>query len=70
MDIVNHQMPWDERDVSRHSNGDKVPCNVSKLLVKLVDISSEILLFRFENFKFKMEDPRSLLGYLIYYREA
>lgn len=70
VDIVDLKLPWDERDVSTHSNGDKVPCNVFDLNVEIKGITSEMLLIKFDNFKIHMEDPRSLLGYLIYYREA
>lgn len=64
------RLPWDERDVSEISNGDKEPCSIDKLEVKISGTHSEIVLIEFENFKNKLKDPRSLLGYLIYYREA
>lgn len=63
-------LPWDERDVSPHSNGDKVPCEVHKLKASLWGVAPEIVGIKWENFKYEMEDQRSLLGYLIYYREA
>ncbi|OTF80939.1 insulin receptor-like protein [Euroglyphus maynei] len=64
-----HQ-PWDERDVSSHSNGDKVPCNVTVLDVRIKEIGPVMVIIEFENFANKMEDQRSLVGYLIYTREA
>lgn len=72
LDYVNFEswnLSFDERDVSKHTNGDKVACEVTKLSVTLWGIQSVVIGISFENFKKQMEDPRSLLGYLIYYRE-
>ena len=60
----------EERDVSKLSNGDKIACEVTSLNVELWGIQSVVVGIGFENFKWKMDDPRSLLGYLIYYRET
>lgn len=69
-DIPGHEMPWKALDVSRHSNGDKVACEVEKLKVEIWGVSSEYVGIKFDNFRKVMHDPRSLLGYLIYYRET
>jgi insulin-like growth factor 1 receptor len=61
---------WDYHDVSPHSNGDKAACKVSKLNVNISDIESEKVYIKLDNFKKQMRDERSLLGYLIYYRES
>ncbi len=70
VEIVNYSAPWDSHDVSPHSNGDKVACDVSKLKAEIWRVNSEVVGIRFQNFKEQMDDQRSLLGYLIYYRET
>ena len=62
--------PFDERDVSPLSNGDKVPCEVAPLNVSIWGVQSVVAGIYIENFKIKLIDYRNLLGYLIYYREA
>ncbi|XP_054160500.1 insulin receptor-like [Oppia nitens] len=69
-DIRNHSRPWDTHDVSPHSNGDKVACEVQELEVFIWGVKPEMVGIRFQNFKHRMDDQRSLLGYLIYYKEA
>ena len=66
------EMPkeWEDIDVSQHSNGDKVACEVTKLNVTIWFVDSEMVGIKFSNFKRQMADERSLLGYLIHYREA
>lgn len=59
---------WDERDVSIHTNGDKEACNTQKLIVETIKISSKRAFLRFDNFAKKLDDPRSLLYYLVNYR--
>lgn len=61
---------WDERDVSNHTNGDKEACNTQKLEVEFSHGTSRAALIRFQNFAAQMDDPRSLLYYLINYREV
>jgi insulin receptor len=61
---------WDEQDVSLHNNGDKEACNTDKLEIELVQSSAHYAVIRFQNFAAKLDDPRSLLYYLINYREA
>ena len=60
---------WDEAAVSRHTNGDKEACNTIKLSVEYVHGTARMARIRFANFASQMEDPRSLLYYLISYRE-
>ena len=66
------EMPkeWEDIDVSQLSNGDKVACEVTKLNVTIWFVDSEMVGIKFSNFKKQMADERSLLGYLIHYREA
>lgn len=59
---------WDEQDVSIHNNGDKQACNVEKLEIELDRISSTHAVIKIQNFAAKLDDPRSLLFYLILYR--
>ena len=68
--ITRHSPPWDTHDVSPHSNGDKVACEVQELNVQIWRRGTEMVGIRFQNFKDKMDDQRSLLGYLIYYKES
>lgn len=61
---------WDEKDVSRHSNGDKEACNLQKLDVIVKKIRAFGVMVLIQNFAKKMDDARSLLSYLISYREV
>lgn len=61
---------WSIVDVSKLSNGDKVACDVSNLEVNVWSVGSELVGIQWTNFRKQLDDPRSLLGYLIYYREA
>ncbi|RWS28280.1 Insulin-like peptide receptor [Leptotrombidium deliense] len=61
---------WSDYDVSPHSNGEKVPCEVSKLHVEVSKRSTTVVVIKFDNFMRNMTDHRTLLGYLIYYKEA
>ncbi|RWS20057.1 Insulin-like peptide receptor, partial [Leptotrombidium deliense] len=60
---------WSDYDVSPHSNGEKVPCEVSKLHVEVFE-RSRTAEVKFDNFMRNMTDRRTLLGYLIFYKEA
>ncbi len=60
---------WNENEVSPNTNGDKVPCAVDRLGLSLWGVGSEVVGLSFEDYKPKMDDSRTLLGYLIYYRE-
>lgn len=61
---------WDDTDVSIHNNGDKEACSKDKLEVELVKSTSSRAIIRFENYALKMNDYRSLLHYLIIFREV
>ena len=61
---------WDDRDVSQHTNGDKEACDTDKLFVEFVHSTARLAVIRFHNYAATMEDPRSLLYYLVNYREA
>lgn len=61
---------WDVADVSPHTNGDKEACNTQKLFVEIKHTSSKLALISFQNFAKQMDDPRSLLYYLVNYREV
>lgn len=61
---------WDEREVSNHTNGDKEACNTAKLNVQFVSSSAKLALIKLANFALVMDDPRSLLYYLVNYREV
>lgn len=61
---------WDEKDVSLHTNGDKEICNTQKLEIEFLQSSARYAMIKFQNFALKMDDERSLLYYLISYREA
>ena len=70
IDFGGRNISFDDPDVSKHTNGDKVPCDVYRLNVSLWGIQSVVVGISFDNFKAIMDDPRSLMGYLIYYRES
>ncbi|XP_076334616.1 insulin-like peptide receptor [Tachypleus tridentatus] len=61
---------WDERDVSPSSNGDRVACNVTSLEASPWRVCSSMAGILWENFRNKVGDHRSLLGYTIHYRKA
>ncbi|GFU87938.1 insulin-like receptor [Trichonephila clavipes] len=63
---------WDERDVSPSSNGDRVACNVVDMNISVWGIKANVVGLSWKNFRKTHEDMdfRSLLGYVIYYREA
>lgn len=61
---------WDERDVSIHTNGDKEACNTIRLEVSLYRSGPRLAIIEYDNFASKLDDPRSLLYYLINYREV
>lgn len=64
---------WDQHDVSLHTNGDKVACEVSTLKVQLWKVSDVMAIIEWTNYRKEMVrdgEYRTLLGYLIYYREA
>lgn len=58
---------YDSYDATKNSNGDKIPCNVTKLNVRVSRTHINAVL---QWDKFDVEDDRSLLGYVVYYTEA
>ncbi|XP_035228119.1 insulin receptor-like, partial [Stegodyphus dumicola] len=63
---------WDDTDVSPSSNGDRVACNVVKMELEVWILSHGVVGLRWKDFRktYTDMDFRSLLGYVIYYREA
>lgn len=63
----------DVKDVSLTSNGDQIACNVSSLELSIVKVGKTYVMIRFTNFlkaKKGQMDFRSLLGYMISYKEV
>ncbi|GIY90189.1 insulin-like peptide receptor [Caerostris darwini] len=61
---------WDDRDVSPSSNGDRVACDVTNMNVTVQSLTPSVVRVKWESFHKQLYDERSLLGYVIYYREA
>lgn len=55
-------------EVAANSNGDKVACNVTKLHARVTKIDYSAVLIEWD--QFEHHDPRTLLGYVVYYIEA
>ncbi|XP_044591590.1 insulin-like receptor isoform X2 [Cotesia glomerata] len=55
-------------EVAPNSNGDKVACNVTELKVSVTKKTAEAALIEWK--AFEHHDPRSLLGYVVYFIEA
>lgn len=66
----NSSVPWVQTEVSSASNGDKAACDVLKLNIIKIKPNSTFVVIEFEDFRLRMNDDRSLLGYLIYYRQS
>ena len=62
--------PYTTDDVSKLSNGDKAACDYGKIAIWSIKVDSDMIQIGWENFANSMVDPRTLLGYYIYYREA
>ncbi|CAK9825863.1 Insulin-like receptor [Anthophora retusa] len=60
--------PFTDYDVAPNSNGDKVACNVTVLKTRVGSMSSIGAVIEWE--PFIHHDPRSLLGYVVYFIEA
>ena len=60
----------DDRDISEHTNGDKTTCKVVKFNIILAGTSSRFALLRWPDFSLRLNDQRSLLGYLLYYKQV
>ncbi|KAG9510915.1 Insulin receptor [Fragariocoptes setiger] len=61
---------WDDKDVSTHSNGEKEACQNDRLDVQYKFSTPKLTVITFDNYAKRMEDPRQLLYYVIFYREA
>ncbi|KAI1301322.1 Insulin receptor [Halotydeus destructor] len=64
---------WDEHDVSRLSNGDRMACNFVDLQPEINVMKkgqTQMAMVYWNNFQADLYDFRALLGYMIYYREA
>ncbi|XP_059620313.1 insulin-like receptor isoform X2 [Phlebotomus argentipes] len=59
---------YDEQDVAKTSNGDKIACNVTRLIVNTTKIEDNGAVIEWE--PFQLEDDRALLGYVVSYIEA
>ncbi|RZF38993.1 hypothetical protein LSTR_LSTR003736 [Laodelphax striatellus] len=57
-----------DNEVARNSNGDKVACNISLLDARVETRSSKGVIIKWK--EFEHYDPRTLLGYIIYFIEA
>uniref|UniRef100_T1JFU0 Tyrosine-protein kinase receptor n=1 Tax=Strigamia maritima TaxID=126957 RepID=T1JFU0_STRMM len=60
----------DERDVSFKTNGDRTSCDVSKMRAKIESVTNKSALIYWENVQKNFSDHRSLLGYVVSYKEA
>ena len=60
----------DDRDISEHTNGDKATCHVIKFSITLAGTSSRFALLKWPDFSLHFNDQRSLLGYLLYYKQV
>ncbi|XP_054719002.1 insulin-like peptide receptor [Uloborus diversus] len=63
-------LDWDDRDVSPSSNGDRVACDVTNMNVSVINLAPSVVKVRWDSFRKYLFDERSLLGYVIYYRET
>ncbi|KAI4497351.1 hypothetical protein M0802_007598 [Mischocyttarus mexicanus] len=63
-----HLQEFSDLEVAPNSNGDKVACNVTELKTVVTKTTSDAALIEWE--QFTHHDPRSLLGYVVYFIEA
>ncbi|GAB6018965.1 hypothetical protein CHUAL_000605 [Chamberlinius hualienensis] len=70
--FVNTSKPQasDEKDISVQSNGNRASCVVSTLNITIIRVDAEMAIIEWTNFLTMIDDQRSLLGYLLSYREA
>ncbi|OQV25442.1 putative Insulin receptor [Hypsibius exemplaris] len=59
---------YDEHDISKTSNGDRAACDMKALDLRINSFSSQLAQLTWESFN--LPDPRSLLGYVVFYRES
>lgn len=60
---------WDDRDVSTMSNGDRAACEMHRLSLS-IERKDTFVVATWNDFRPYLDDQRSLLGYLVYYRET
>ena len=60
----------DDKDISPYSNGDKTACELTTLNLTIASSGPTYAYLQWPNFLKNLTDARSLLGYLVYYREA
>lgn len=68
--MLKDQTKFEPYDVSQLSNGDKTACNVDDLDLRVFRKSYKMAMIDWINYKAKLDDPREVLGYLIYYKKA
>lgn len=62
---------WSEQDVSPLTNGDRAACEVHRINATLQKVGNKIAVVNWSlEFEKQIYDRRSLLGYVVYYREA
>lgn len=62
---------WSDHDVSPHTNGDRAACDVHKINATLSKVGNKFAVINWSlQFEAVIYDKRSLLGYVVYYREA
>ncbi|OQV25431.1 Insulin-like peptide receptor [Hypsibius exemplaris] len=59
---------YDEHDISKTSNGDRAACDMKALDLRINSFSGHFAQLTWESFN--LPDPRSLLGYVVFYRES
>ncbi|XP_069673154.1 insulin-like receptor isoform X2 [Periplaneta americana] len=63
------QLPnFTDLEVAANSNGDKVACNVTELHARVTKFDDHAVIIEWD--QFEHYDPRTLLGYVVYYIEA
>ncbi|GFG35214.1 hypothetical protein Cfor_01318, partial [Coptotermes formosanus] len=65
---VAHLQNFTDLEVAANSNGDKVACNVTMLHARVALRDSYAVIIEWD--QFEHHDPRTLLGYVVYYIEA
>ncbi|KAL1429959.1 hypothetical protein MTO96_015453 [Rhipicephalus appendiculatus] len=62
---------WSDHDVSPHTNGDRAACDVHKINATLDKVGNKFAVIKWSlQFEEVIYDKRSLLGYVVHYREA
>jgi insulin receptor len=66
--LVKNSLLIENYEFAQKSNGDKTPCNVTKLEVTVVNILAHAALLNWK--PLKLDDERSLLSYVVFYIAA